>query len=118
MLATITRSELRSRGIVAPPMRWGSLDEIDAPDSHCAGWTWSSTVAPAERGGTPLNTDNVRYRVLAPAIERSGLSGIGFHAFRHTCASMLIERAGSHPFDSSDGWDITRPPIPLTRTGT
>jgi integrase len=42
--------------------------------------------------GTPLNTDNVRYRVLVPAVERAGLSGIGFHAFRHTCASMLIER--------------------------
>jgi integrase len=42
--------------------------------------------------GTPLNTDNVRYPVLVPAVERAGLSGIGFHAFRHTCASMLIER--------------------------
>jgi integrase len=42
--------------------------------------------------GTPLNPDNVRYRVLVPAVERAGLSGIGFHAFRHTCASMLIER--------------------------
>jgi integrase len=42
--------------------------------------------------GTPLNPDNVRYRVLVPAVERTGLSRIGFHAFRHTCASMLIER--------------------------
>jgi integrase len=48
-------------------------------------------VFPSERG-TPLNPSNVRYRVLVPAVERAGLSGIGFHAFRHTCASMLIER--------------------------
>jgi integrase len=37
-------------------------------------------VFPSARG-TPLNTDNVRYRVLVPAVERAGLSGIGFHAF-------------------------------------
>jgi integrase len=48
-------------------------------------------VFPSGRG-TPLNPDNIRYRVLVPAVERAGLSGIGFHAFRHTCASMLIER--------------------------
>jgi integrase len=41
---------------------------------------------------TPLNPDNIRYRVLMAAVKRTGLSGIGFHAFRHTCASMLIER--------------------------
>jgi len=50
-----------------------------------------SLVFPSERG-TPLNPDNIRYRVLAPAVKRAGLSGIGFHAFRHTCASLLIER--------------------------
>lgn len=48
-------------------------------------------VFPSGRG-TPRNPDNIRYRVLVPAVERAGLSGIGFHAFRHTCASMLIER--------------------------
>lgn len=48
-------------------------------------------VFPSGRG-TPLNPDNIRYRVLTPAVERARLSGIGFHAFRHTCASMLIER--------------------------
>ncbi len=48
-------------------------------------------VFPSARG-TPLNPDNIRYRVLVPATERVGLSGIGFHALRHTCASILIER--------------------------
>jgi len=42
--------------------------------------------------GTPINPGNLRSRVLAPAVRRAGLSNIGFHAFRHTCASLLIER--------------------------
>jgi integrase len=29
--------------------------------------------------------------VLVPATERAGLTGVGFHTLRHTCASMLIE---------------------------
>jgi integrase len=44
------------------------------------------------RNGTAINPGNVRKRVLAPAVKRAGLSSIGFHAFRHTCASLLIER--------------------------
>jgi integrase len=42
--------------------------------------------------GTPINPGNLRSRVLAPAVRRAGLSNVGFHAFRHTCASLLIER--------------------------
>jgi integrase len=33
---------------------------------------------------------SLRRRVLVPAAERAGLSGVGFHTLRHTCASMLI----------------------------
>jgi integrase len=44
------------------------------------------------RRGAPLNPNNLRSRVLAPAAKRAGLSGAGLHAFRHTCASLLIER--------------------------
>jgi integrase len=29
--------------------------------------------------------------VLVPAARRAGLSGVGFHTLRHTCASLLIE---------------------------
>lgn len=46
----------------------------------------------SSRRGTPLNPNNLRNRVLAPAAERAGLARIGFHALRHTCASLLIER--------------------------
>ncbi len=44
------------------------------------------------RNGTAVSPGNLRSRVLAPAARRAGLSNIGFHAFRHTCASLLIER--------------------------
>lgn len=42
--------------------------------------------------GTAISPSNLRSRVLMPAVRRAGLSNIGFHAFRHTCASLLIER--------------------------
>lgn len=48
-------------------------------------------VFPNDRG-LPLNPSNVRYRVLVPAARRAGVPRVGFHAFRHTCASMLVER--------------------------
>lgn len=42
--------------------------------------------------GTPLRQENVRRRVLKPAAEEAGVSWIGFHTFRHTCASLLFVR--------------------------
>ena len=42
--------------------------------------------------GAPVNPNNTRCRVLAPALERAELPPVGFHALRHTCASLLIER--------------------------
>ena len=43
------------------------------------------------RDGAPSDQGSLRRRVLVPAAERAGLSGVGFHTLRHTCASMLIE---------------------------
>jgi integrase len=43
------------------------------------------------REGRPADQGSLRRRVLLPAAERAGLSGVGFHTLRHTCASMLIE---------------------------
>jgi integrase len=40
--------------------------------------------------GTPLDVSNLRVRVLRPAAARAGLDPIGFHVFRHTCASLLF----------------------------
>jgi Phage integrase family len=47
------------------------------------------------RRGRPLNPNNLRNRVLRPAVERAGVSGIGLHTLRHTCASLLIEERTS-----------------------
>jgi integrase len=44
------------------------------------------------RQRAPADVGSLRRRVLVPAAERAGLSGVGFHTLRHTCASLLIER--------------------------
>lgn len=41
--------------------------------------------------GTPLDVSNLRVRVLRPTAERAGLAPLGFHVFRHTCASLLFD---------------------------
>jgi integrase len=43
------------------------------------------------RDGGPSDQGSLRRRVLVPAAARAGLTGVGFHTLRHTCASMLIE---------------------------
>lgn len=45
----------------------------------------------ASAAGGPLHPSNVRNRVLAPAARSVGLDWVGFHTFRHTCASLLFE---------------------------
>lgn len=42
--------------------------------------------------GEPLNYGNVRHRVLVPTAQEAGVPWIGFHTFRHTCASMLFDQ--------------------------
>lgn len=49
-----------------------------------------TSVFPGRDGGAS-DQGSLRRRVLAPAAERAGLTGVGFHTLRHTCASMLIE---------------------------
>jgi integrase len=44
----------------------------------------------AAGNGSPLSPGNVFHRVLVPAREEACLEWVGFHAFRHTCASMLF----------------------------
>lgn len=41
--------------------------------------------------GTPHDVSNLRVRVLRPTAERAGLAPLGFHVFRHTCASLLFD---------------------------
>ena len=47
----------------------------------------------ASSTGGPLDPSNVFARVLKSARKAAGLDWVGFHAFRHTAATMLF-RAG------------------------
>jgi integrase len=67
----------------------GRLRALRSPDAED-----EDLVFPNGRG-RPLNPNNLRNRVLRPAVERAGVSGIGLHALRHTCASLLIEERTS-----------------------
>jgi integrase len=42
------------------------------------------------QAGTYLEPSNLRRRVLDPATKNAGLSWVGFHSFRHTCATTLF----------------------------
>lgn len=51
------------------------------------------------RSGRPLNADDLRKRVLYPAmdkarVKRSVSRGFGFHIFRHTADTRLLEQTG------------------------
>ena len=45
--------------------------------------------------GTPLNYSNLRQRIMKPVAEEIGAPWLGFHTFRHTCASLLFERGAN-----------------------
>ena len=40
--------------------------------------------------GTRVQRDNLWRRVLKPAAREAGVEWVGFHTFRHTCASLLF----------------------------
>lgn len=52
---------------------------------------WGRLVFPSITG-TPMDPGNLRSRVLTPAAQEADCPWAGFHAFRHTFASMHIER--------------------------
>jgi integrase len=45
----------------------------------------------ADTRGGYLHVGNLRRRVLMPAREEADLAWVGFHSFRHTCASRLFK---------------------------
>jgi integrase len=71
--------ELRSHvaGLAAPPA------DVAAE--------WGTLAFPSVTG-RPMDPDNLRRRVLKPAAEEADAPWAGFHAFRHTFASLHIER--------------------------
>ena len=50
----------------------------------------------ATRNRKLIREENLRRRVLQPAAKRAGVPWVGFHALRHTCASLLFAR-GKNP---------------------
>ena len=81
------------RGRVKPPKsRYGRRDIPLSPGM-------AATLASRPRNGGPvfasssggcLDVSNVRSRVLRPAADRARVGRVGFHTFRHTCASLLF----------------------------
>jgi integrase len=59
-------------------------------------WSDDDCLVFPARNGEPLRQENVRRRILRPVAEEADLSWIGFHTFRHTCASLLFD-AGRNP---------------------
>jgi len=56
----------------------------------------------ASGSGGCLDVANLRRRVLRPAAERAGIGRVGFHVFRHTCASLLF--AGGKDLKQVQHW--------------
>ncbi len=89
------------KGVMGPPKsKHGrrevplSADLVTALRAHRAASEWPGTadlVFPA-LGGAVTDQSNLRRRALVPAAQEAGVPWIGFHTFRHTCASMLFDR--------------------------
>ena len=65
---------------------------VQALRKHQKGSEWPEAehlVFPVGNG-SPIMPGNLRRRVLKPAAEEAGVPWVGFHTFRHTCASMLF----------------------------
>jgi integrase len=83
--------------IVAPKSRHGARPIPLTPDlaamlrAHRPRGTADDAFVFPGREGAASDQGSRRRRVLVPAAERAGLTGVGFHTLRHTCASMLIE---------------------------
>jgi integrase len=85
-LRSPTTAPARSRWPRSSPEDCVRMRPLDAEDEDL--------VFPNRRG-RPLNPNNLRTRVLKPAAKRADVPGIGLHALRHTCASLLIEERTS-----------------------
>jgi len=92
------------RGHVGPPKTKHSRREVPLPRELVDGlrarrrdtdWPGDEDLVFGNRDGRALHVGNVRRRVLKPAAEEAGASWVGFHTFRHTCASMLFDRGAN-----------------------
>jgi integrase len=94
------RRAVVKRRVEAPKTRHGKRS-VPLPDplvfklrEHLTGLSDQSADAllfPSQRG-TPLNADNLRTRIFKPLAEEVGAEWAGFHALRHTFASLQLAR--------------------------
>lgn len=65
---------------------------VQALNKHHEETTWPGDEEPVfpASNGAPLHVSHLRHRVLMPARQAAGLPWVGFHAFRHTCATLLF----------------------------
>lgn len=91
----------RVRGVYGPPKSRHGRRDVPLPFEVVralrarridADWHEADDLAFASGAGTPTDPGNLFARTLAPAREEAGVSWAGFHAFRHFCASQLIDQ--------------------------
>lgn len=87
------------KGVMGPPKsRYGKRE---VPLDHAlvlalrerrrqSEWAGDEDLVFSAGNGSPLMPGNLRRRVLKPAAEEADLGWVGFHTFRHTCATMLF----------------------------
>ncbi len=89
------------KGVMGPPKsKHGrrevplSADLVTALRAHrtASEWPGATDLVFTAIGGGVVDQSNLRRRALVPAAQEAGVSWIGFHTFRHTCASMLFDR--------------------------
>ena len=76
------------------PLDAGLVNELRHARAESEWSTDDCLVFPATNG-EPLRQENVRRRILRLAAEEADLAWIGFHTFRHTCASLLFDRGAN-----------------------
>ena len=70
------------------------LSLVGTPGHRPPGAHLTGLVFRAPDGG-PIDLNNFRRRVWAPAVKRAGLDGLRIHDLRHTCASLAISTGAS-----------------------
>lgn len=93
-----------SRGVIGPPKSRYAIRDIPLGSELVFAlrarrketeWGGEEDLVFVSEVGGPLDHGNMLRRVLRPAAEEAGAPWAGFHAFRHTCASMLFERGAN-----------------------
>ena len=89
----------RVRGVYGPPKSRHGVRDVPLPFElvralrerrTAAEWHEDEDLVFPSMAGTPMAPENLHRRTLKPAAQEAGVGWVGFHSFRHACASMLI----------------------------